>query len=383
MISKKATSILLFILVSKFVSGQYNNDGYFEVFYETNIFKDKNVLFQNYWASNYFITDSIAKAEKIRSLNVIETCIKRKYKHHSEYNYDKAGRNTYSSSFYNFEKSKSDRGYIFSVNYKYDTGRKEYTQYYIDNAKLMSFYQSEKISDSLHKEISRNGNFGINRTWLYHKNSQNITYLLEEFKGPKEKLFSRTYYEYYPNNSLKSKKIFDTKGKLRHSWIYMDCGSTPTNKKHDDIDTINICRSSSVDKDGNLHEYITYTSLEGIVYKHEKIYNKSGNLSKHFSINTKTGFYYNLGEAHTIGDTTVYTYTRYNEKNGKVKSVNTYSYVADKIVIEDVKWYKRGKEKNHEETKFIYDNTGKPLKKYYTDYTYKVTSESIYSYQYY
>lgn len=66
---KKATSILLFIFFSKFVSGQSTQD-YYDVFYENNILKDKDIQFQNYWAWNYFITDSVAKAQKLKNVKV-------------------------------------------------------------------------------------------------------------------------------------------------------------------------------------------------------------------------------------------------------------------------------------------------------------------------
>ena len=97
----------------------------------------------------------------------------------------------------------------------------------------------------------------------------------------------------------------------------------------------------------------------------------------------KTGHYYNLGESRIIGDTLQYNYILYNDKNGKKKEQNTYSYINDKIVSREIIRYKKGKERTHEKHVFHYDKNGRLLKKTYTNYNDKYSSESFYSYQYY
>jgi len=379
---KKASSILLFIFFSKFVSGQSTQD-YYDVFYENNILKDKDIQFQNYWAWNYFITDSAAKAQKLKNVKVTSFNSKWEYTHTLENVYDKAGRNTYYSNFIDYKKNSDDYTELYFVIYKQDTGYGDFTRFQTKNGKIDNIYKSEKISDTLQLQITMNGKMQTKDKWLSHIDNKKLVYLTEHFEGTKEKLKTRTEYNYYPNKNIQSKYEYDRKGKLFHSWLYMDCGTTSVNKKNDKIDTINICKTSSVDKDGNIHTYITYTTLKGIVYKYEKVFNKAGILIKHFSINQKTGHYYNIGESRIIADTLQYNYILYNDENGKKKEQNTYSYINDKIVSREIIRYKKGKEKTHEKHVFHYDTNGILLKKTYTSYTDKYSSESVYSYQYY
>ncbi len=377
---KKTTSILLLIFITKFVSAQYNND-YYEVFYEKNVMKKKDMLFQNYWVYNLYLSDSIAKARKIKSMSASTTAIGIKFMSTEEVDYDREGRNTFSGSCYVSDGSLSS--YASVTRYINDTGKNDYTYMSINNGKLDWVYQKSNEGDSLKITQSLTGKMKNNWRIVDHLDGQKKIYLSEEYIGRKEKLASRTLYAYYNSGALYLKTEYSPKGKLIHQWIYMDCAPVSKKENKEKKDTISSCRSTSIDKDGNTHEYITYTSLKKVEYKHEKIYNPAGLLIKHFTINQKTGHYYNMGEGKMVGDTLQYTYTMYNEKNGQPKYQYIYSYLNDKIVARENMLYKKKKIKSHSKSVFVYGGSTEPTKRLQTNYTEHYTTETIFTYRYY
>jgi len=376
---------MLLFYCSKFVSAQFYNNDYAEVFYIQEISNNKNIVFQNYWFTDFTITDSTIKAQRLRSIKTERIDNKEGFTHHTEYIYDNAGRNTFLSELYLYNKRyRHNYSFMFTNIYKHDTGRSEGTSYSMKNGKLHQVFRWEKLSDTTNLEIYRDGKMATNSKRIHHINANKDVYYIENYEGPREKFLGNTYYEYYINHNIKSVKQYNPKGKLSHSWMYMDCGTTPSNNNHKTMDTINICRSSSYDKDSNLHQYITYTSVKGVQYKHEKISDKSGIVKKHFTINQKTGHYYNLGETYYTGDTLCYAYTKYRDRNGKPSYKYIYSFVGNKKVAYDyISYNKKGKENNHYRYNYFYDKTGKIVKHINTSFTYKKTTESNYTYHYY
>lgn len=377
---RKISTLLLTVCICQSLPAQYNQD-YYEVFYENNVLKKKDMLFQNYWVYNLQFSDSIAKARKIRSMSASTTAVGTKFSSTEEADYDREGRNTFSGSCYLSYGSLSS--YATVIRYINDTGKNEYTYMSMNNGKIDWVYQRSRQGDSIKIDQSFTGKMKNRWKTVDHLNAQKRTYLSEYYTGNKEKLESRTLYAYYNSGTLYLKTEYSPKGKLIHQWTYMDCTPVSPKENKEKKDTISSCRSSSVDKDGNTHEYITYTTLKKVEYKHEKVYNPAGLLIKHFTINQKTGHYYNMGEGKTVGDTIQYTYTYYNEKNGLPKLQSIYSYVHDQIVSKENIGYKGKKIKYHTKSVFVYDSSIEPIKRLQTDYIHRCTYETIFTYRYY
>ncbi len=376
--------ILVFLTCNQLLQAQTKFEDYREVFLENNINQDKNILFQKYLAENFYVNDSLAIAQHIKSMNIVEVNNKWKYTRTAEFKYDKSGRNIFNHTDYDyFNQSRKGYSSMYILNYNDDTSKHEWTSYRLSNGKIEYISNTKKLSDSVLQQIYKNKHLKTYEKTLNYTNSNHLVYKTEKYKGRKLKLYSTAQYEYYANNNLSSKKLYNNKGKLKHSWVYMDCGESYLNNDKK-VDTVNFCKSTSVDKEGNTHTYITYTAALGTVYKHEKVTDKNGALINHITVKQKTGKKYNEGMVKYRGDTLVYSYLKYYENSGKLHFIDEYKY-KNNILLSHQSWKysKKGSLRTHEGSLYTFDNLGKPLKKIYSNYLENFNTEMVYTYNFY